>query len=75
MDALQLYAVAHPEVSLTLQVTGDDHLSENNGCYTIAGGAAQRIARCSTIETILTINQLTELLFEESPLEMPLMLL
>ncbi|MBR5685934.1 MAG: GNAT family N-acetyltransferase [Muribaculaceae bacterium] len=75
MDALQLYAVAHPEVSLTLQVTGDDHLSENNGCYTIAGGAAQRIARCSTIETILTINQLAELLFEESPLEMPLMLL
>ena len=75
LEALRLYAAAHPDLSLTLQVTGDDHLSENNGCYAIAGGMAQRIARCRSIETTLTINQLAEFLFKDAPLEMPLMLL
>ena len=75
MDALQLYAATHNELVLKLQVTGDEHISENNGCYAIEGGTAQRIARCASINTMLTINQLAELLFNESPLEMPLMLL
>ena len=60
---------------MTLQVTGDDHLSENNGCYAIDGGTARRIARCTSIKTTLTINQLAEFLFKDAPLEMPLMLL
>ena len=75
MEALRLYAATHPEQSLTLQVTGDEHISENNGCYAIGDGKAQRIPRCPKIENALTINQLSELLFKDAPLEMPLMLL
>ena len=74
-EALQLYATVHPDQLLKLQITGDDHICENNGCYAIEGGTARRIARCSSIETTITINQLAELLFKEAPLEMPLMLL
>ena len=74
-EALRLYAAAHPDLSLALHVTGDDHISENNGCYAIAGGTAQRIARCTDIKTILTVNQLAEHIFKDTPLEMPLMLL
>ena len=75
MEALRLYAAAHPELTLTLQITGDGHICENNGCYAISGGTASRIPRCSSIETTLAINQLTEYLFQDTPLEMPLMLL
>ena len=75
LEALQMYASAHPDLTLTLQVTGDEHISENNSCYAIADGTARRIARCTSIETSLTINQLAEFLFNETPLEMPLMLL
>lgn len=75
LEALRLYAAAHPDLSLTLQVTGDSHLSENNGYYVISGGNAGRVARHISIETSLTINQLSELLFKDAPLEMPLMLL
>ena len=75
LEALQLYAAAHPDASLSFHVTGDNHISENNGCYAVGGGTARRIARCHEIKTILNINQLTELLFKKSPLEMPLMLL
>ena len=75
MEALRLYAATHPEQSATLQVTGDGHISENNGCYAIGDGKAQRIPRCPKIENALTINQLSESLFKDAPLEMPLMLL
>ena len=75
LEALQLFALAHPDLTLVLRVTGDEHISENNGCYAIANGTAQRIARCTSIETTFTINQLAEFLFKEAPLEMPLMLL
>ena len=75
MEALHLYAATHPDASFTLHVTGDEHICENNGCYAIGGGTASRIARCSDIQTTLTINQLTEHLFKDTPLEMPLMLL
>ena len=75
LEALQMYATAHPDLTLTLRVTGDEHISENNSCYAIADGTARRIARCTSIETSLTINQLAEFLFKEAPLEMPLMLL
>ena len=75
LEALRLYAAAHPDASFTLQVTGDSHLSENNGYYVVAGGNAGRVARHIGIETSLTINQLSELLFKDAPLEMPLMLL
>ena len=75
LEALQMYASAHPDLTLTLRVTGDEHISENNSCYAIADGTARRIARCTSIETNLTINQLAEFLFKEAPLEMPLMLL
>lgn len=75
IEALQLYAAAHPDLSLALQVTGDEHVSENNGCYAIEGGTVHRIPRCKRIETSLTINQLAEYIFKDTPLEMPLMLL
>ncbi len=75
MEALRLYAAAHTDLSMKLHVTGDSHISENNGCYAIDGGTAQRIARCTKIETVLTVNQLSELIFKDAPLEMPLMLL
>lgn len=75
MEALQLYAAAHNDLTLRLQVTGDQHISENNCCFAIEDGSVQRIARCASINTRLSINQLAELLFRESPLEMPLMLL
>jgi predicted acetyltransferase len=75
MEALQLYAAAHPDLSLKLHVTGDEHISDNNGCYAIEDGRAHRIPRCTSIEMTLTINQLTEFLFKDAPLEMPLMLL
>jgi predicted acetyltransferase len=75
LEALQRYAAAHADLSLKLHVTGDNHISENNGCYALDEGKAQRIARCSKIETVLTVNELSELLFKDAPLEMPLMLL
>ena len=75
LEALRLYAAAHPDQSLGLHITGDNDITENNGCYAISGGTAQRIARCKDIKTILTINQLTEYIFKDTPLEMPLMLL
>ena len=75
LEALRLYAAVHPDRSLTLRVTGDEHISENNGCYAIEGGTVQRVARCTSIKTVLTINQLAEFLFDEFPLEMPLVLL
>jgi hypothetical protein len=75
LEALQFFASAHPDLTLALRVTGDEHISENNGCYAIANGTAQRIVRCTSIETTFTINQLAGFLFKEAPLEMPLMLL
>ena len=75
MEALSLFAATHPDLSFRLHVTGDNDIIENNGCYAIDGGTAQRIARCKDIKTILTINQLAEHLFKDTPLEMPLMLL
>ena len=75
LEALRLLAAAHSDLSLTLQVTGDAHISDNNGCYAIEGGTVRRIPRCTSIKTSLTINQLAEFLFKDSPLEMPLMLL
>ncbi len=75
LEALRLYAAAHPDRALALRVTGDEHISENNGCYAIEGGTVQRVARCTSIKTVLTINQLAEFLFDEFPLEMPLVLL
>ncbi len=75
MQALQCYAAAHPAASVELRVTGDSHISENNGCYIIHDGTASRCS-CSTCNnTTLTINQLAEWLFKQSPLVMPLMLL
>ncbi len=75
MEALRLYASTHPGASLALRVTGDRHISENNGCYAIKDGMVQRIPRCKSIEISLNINQLAEYLFKDTPLEMPLMLL
>lgn len=75
LEALRLLAAAHPDQSLTLQVTGDTHISDNNGCYAVEGGTVRRIPRCTSIKTSLTINQLAEFIFKDSPLEMPLMLL
>ncbi|MBR5725297.1 MAG: GNAT family N-acetyltransferase [Muribaculaceae bacterium] len=75
LKALQLYAAAHHDLSLTLQVTSDEHIIENNGCYAIEGGSVQQIPRCTSIETSFTINQLAEHIFKDTPLEMPLMLL
>ena len=75
MAALQTYAAAHPDVALKLHVTDDNHISENNGCYSIEDGAVQRIPRCTKIETSLNINQLAAFIFKDAPLEMPLMLL
>ena len=75
LEALRLFAATHPDQSLALHVTGDNDITENNGCYAIEDGSAQRIARCKDIKTILTINQLAEHLFKDTPLEMPLMLL
>ena len=75
MAALQLHAAAHPDLSLKLHVSGDEHISDNNGCYAIQGGTVCRISRCASIETTFTINQLTEFLFKDAPLEMPLVLL
>ena len=72
---LQLYAAAHPDMSLKLHVTGDEHISENNGCYAISEGNVRRVVRCSEIKTTFTINQLAEFIFKDTPLEMPLMLL
>ena len=74
-EALRLYASTHPGASFAMRVTGDEHISENNGCYAIKDGTVQRIPRCKSIEISLNINQLAEYLFKESPLEMPLMLL
>ena len=75
MAALQLYAAAHPDLTLKLHVSGDEHISDNNGCYAVEGGTAYRIPRCTSIETTFTINQLTEFLFKDAPLEMRLVLL
>ena len=75
LEALRLYAASHANQSLTLQVIGDNHICENNGCYAIHDGTAQRVARCANIETSFTINQLSEFIFKDAPLEMPLMLL
>ena len=75
LEALQLYAKAHPEQSLSLQVFEDQHICENNGCYAINNGVAQRIPRCTNIDNSFTINQLAEFIFKDAPLEMPLMLL
>lgn len=75
LEALQLYAAAHPDQSFTLQVTGDDQICENNGCFQISDGTAQCIPRCANVNTTFTINQLAEFLFKDTSLEMPLMLL
>ena len=75
LTALQLYAAARPGQSFALQVFGDQHISENNGCYAVHDGTAQRIPRCTSINTMLSINELAQFLFKEAPLEMPLMLL
>ena len=75
MEALQHYATVHPDKSFKLQVVGDQHNIENNGCYAIQDGKAQRIPRCTSINNSFTINQLAEFLFKDAPLEMPLVLL
>jgi hypothetical protein len=75
LEALRRYATVHPDQSLKLQVVGDQHNIENNGCYAIQDGKVQRIPRCTSISNSFTINQLAEFLFKDAPLEMPLMLL
>ena len=75
MKALQHYAATHTDISLILEVTGDLHISENNGCYAIGEGSARRVTRGSETDKQLTINQLAKFFFKETPLEMPLMLL
>ncbi len=75
MEALQLYAATHADLSMTLRITGDEHISENNCCYAIHHGTAHHVASSAGINTTLTINQLSEFLFKDDQLEMPLMLL
>ena len=75
MEALQLYAATHADLSMTLRITGDEHISENNCCYAIDHGTAHHVASSAGIDTTLTINQLSEFLFKDDQLEMPLMLL
>ena len=75
MEALRLFAAAHPSLSFSLHISDDQHISENNCCYIIGNGTAQRIARCHEIRTVMSINQLAEFIFKDTPLEMPLMLL
>ena len=75
MEALQRYAAVHPDQSFKLQVVGDQHNIENNGCFAIQDGKVQRIPRCTSISNSFTINQLAEFLFKDAPLEMPLVLL
>ena len=75
LEALRFYAEAHTDQSFSLHVTGDNDICENNGCYAISCGTAQRIARCTDVKTTLSINQLAESLFKDNALEMPLMLL
>lgn len=65
---LTAYAALHPELALTLSVT-DPLLTDNDGCYRIAGGRCERLAApCDGAEPY-TIAQLTHrVLTEENPL-------
>ncbi|MBQ9556166.1 MAG: GNAT family N-acetyltransferase [Muribaculaceae bacterium] len=75
LEALRLYATTHADLTITLRVTGDNHISENNGCYAIKHGTVSRCACSTESYTLLDINTLAELIFKGAPLEMPLMLL
>lgn len=65
---LTAYAALHPELSITLSVT-DPLLTENNGCYRIAGGRCERLTEPNAGAEPYTISQLTHrVLAEENPL-------
>ena len=75
MQVLQHYAAAHPGLSLMVQVVGDQDICENNGCYAIAGGTVCRIERQTAADRVLSIRQLAELVYQDDPVLMPLVLL
>ena len=65
---LAAYARLHPEKELLMRVT-DDLLTDNNGCYRIAGGQCYRLAEDAPEAKAYNIAELTHLvLTEENPL-------
>lgn len=71
---LQLYAAAHPEQELNIQLT-DEQVSTNNGYYYLNNGMCMNSAkRLPGSHLALTIGELTEKVFSSSVPYMSLML-
>ena len=65
---LAAYAVLHPEIVLTLNIT-DELLVENNGCYQISNGQCERlVGSCGEGESLSVAQLAHKVLTEENPL-------
>lgn len=72
--ALELYAAAHPEKTITLRVNDDDGIPMNNAYYVISGGKVKRTDEPDAEALKLSINALAEFIFSGENAEMNLML-
>ena len=70
---LAAYAALHPEADCVIRVT-DPLLTENDGCYRLAGGQCERLQAPVSVAQQYTIAALTDLLVAQENLLMTLMM-
>lgn len=64
----------HPELNLSIHITGDEAIPENNGCYILQDGVCHKTNTLSISSLSCNISRFTQLLFEAVHPYMSLML-
>lgn len=62
-EVLRLYAVRYPDRCLALEVTGDEAIPGNNGCYVLEQGTCRKSRIAGRDYESFTLSELTEHLF------------
>lgn len=79
-EVLQAVAAAHPDMTCSIRIVGDDVIPENNGVYRIEGGGCRYLgvpdccAECVCVDKIMDVVQLSEWVFDDGAPYLSMML-
>ena len=71
---LDRVAAFHPELNLSIHITGDEAIPQNNGCYVLQDGVCRKTTTLANSPLSCNISRFTQLLFEAVHPYMSLML-
>lgn len=71
---LDRVAAFHPELNLSIHITGDEAIPQNNGCYVLQDGVCRKMTTLVNSPLSCNISRFTQLLFEAVHPYMSLML-